>query len=105
MVWFCVEATLLENVTNRFPVTRCWMVMFAPGGPWLVPPANTGLMDSCEIPATLETRLVTWLLTCDATKDSAAWLAGVVFCALASVVEPKASRLMISAAGNAGSDE
>jgi hypothetical protein len=47
------------------------MVIFAPGGPWLVPPASTGLMESWEMPATFETRLVTWLLTCEATSDSA----------------------------------
>ena len=37
-----------------------------------MPPASTGLMESWEMPATFETRLVTWLLTCDATSDSAA---------------------------------
>jgi hypothetical protein len=59
MVWLWVEATLVEKLTKRFPVTRCWIVMVAPGGPWLLLPANTGLMESCEIPATLEIRLVT----------------------------------------------
>ena len=63
MVWLCVEATLVEKVTNRFPVTRCWMVRFAPGGPALLLPASTGLMESSEIPAILETRLVSWLDT------------------------------------------
>ena len=45
--------------------------MFAPAGPCAVPPCSTGLMESCEIPATLEMRLVTWLETWDATSDSA----------------------------------
>ena len=67
-------------------------------------PARTGLMDNCEMPATLETRLVTWLDTCEATSDSAAWLVGVGLALLASVVCPKASRLMISAEGSAGSE-
>jgi hypothetical protein len=30
IVWPCVVVTLLEKVTNRLPVTRCWMVMLAP---------------------------------------------------------------------------
>ena len=82
------------------------MVIFAPGGPCDVPPARTGLMDNCEIPATLESRLVTWLETCDAIRDWAAWVVVVFaeFCALASVVEPNASRCMMSASGSAGSD-
>src|ERR1700761_4711703 len=106
MVWFWVEATLLEKVTKRLPVTRCWIVILAPGGPWLVPPANTGLIESCEMPATFETLLVTWLLTCEATNDSAAWFAGVEgLFALASVVVPNARRLMMSAAGKDGSEE
>src|SRR6516164_6101122 len=89
MVWPCVDARLLEKVTNRLLVTRCWTVMFAPGGPCELFP-STGLMESCEMPATFAARLVTWLDTCDAISDLAAWLA-VVFCeacALASVVEP-----------------
>ena len=58
------------------------------------------------MPATFETLLVTWLLTWDATSDAAAWFAGVEgLAALASVVEPNASRLMMSAAGSDGSEE
>jgi hypothetical protein len=30
IVWPCVVVTLLEKVTKRLPVTRCWIVMFAP---------------------------------------------------------------------------
>ena len=71
-----------------------------------MPPASTGLMESWEMPATFETRLVTWLLTCEATNDSACLIcrSGGLF-ALASVVVPNASRLMMSAAGNEGSEE
>jgi len=72
IVWLWVDATLVEKVTKRLPVTRCWMVTFAPGGPWELLLARTGLMESCEIPAIFEKRLVTWLETCDATSDSAA---------------------------------
>ena len=45
-------------------------------------------------------------MTCDATKPSAAWFVEVdaLFVALASVVWPKASRLMMSAVGSDGSD-
>src|SRR5215475_8801748 len=80
--------------------------MFAPAGPCALLPANTGLIDNCEIPATFEIRLVTWLDTCDATSDSAVWLVLVLalFTAAASVVCPNASRLMMSACGSAGSD-
>ena len=56
------------------------------------------------MPATLEMRLVTWLETWLATRVSAAWLAGVAFAALASVVWPKASKWMMSAEGSAGSE-
>jgi hypothetical protein len=64
--------TFVENVTNRLPVTRCCTVILAPTGPCALLPARTGLMESCEIPATLETRLVTWLETWLATRVSAA---------------------------------
>src|SRR5580700_10124205 len=80
------------------------MVIFAPGGPAELLPASTGLIESCEIPAIFETRLVSWLETCDATSDSAAWFAGVALALLASVVCPNASRLIISASGSAGSE-
>ena len=45
------------------------MVMFAPGGPCDVLLASTGLMESCEMPAIFDTRLVTCDETCDAISD------------------------------------
>src|ERR1039458_2318764 len=60
-IWYCpwmvcpwVVVTLLEKVTNKLLVTRCCTVMLAPAGPWELLLASTGLMESCEIPATFE---------------------------------------------------
>src|SRR5664279_1146112 len=68
------------------------------------PPPNPGSIDSCEIPAIFDTRLVTWLLRLEAIVDCALMLADCVFCALASVVLPNAMRLMISTGGRDGSE-
>src|SRR5436305_2711647 len=103
MVVFCVSVTSVAKVTNRLPFTRFWMATRAPGFCWLFP--NSGSIESWEIPATFSKRLVTWLLTCDATSDSAPRLpGGVGFAADAAVVLPKAIRLMMSDGGKEGTE-
>src|SRR5512143_3627319 len=103
ITWFCVAVTSVAKSTKILLVTRCWMAMRAPG--FCPFPPSTGSIDSCEMPATFDSRLVTVLLTCVATRACAPSIpGGLGFAACASVVLPRATRLMMSAGGSAGSE-
>ena len=80
------------------------MVMRAPGFCCVPLPARTGSTDRREMPAIFSTRLVTWLLTCDASSDSAPKFPGVGLAADASEVLPKAKRLIMSDGGSDGTE-